>query len=224
MKRMKKIGGIAALYEAAAYVIGILFFMIVVDYTSIVDPLERIAALAENSAGIYLVTLLIYIVFAFFLVILSLELYRRLKDNAPDLMKIALAFGLIWACVLMAGGMIFNIGMETVVELADQDPSRAATVWIAIESVFNGLGGGNEIVGGIWIFLISVAGLREGGFPRLVNYLGFLVGAAGAASAIPLLGEIGGMVFGLGQIIWFVWIGILMVADGNPKKSIDPGK
>jgi hypothetical protein len=221
MKRMGRIGGIAALYEAAAYVIGILFFVIVGDYASIVDPSERVAALADNSAGMYLVTLLIYVVFAVFLVILTLELYKRLKDNAPDLMKMALAFGLIWACVLMAGGMIFNIGMETVVELADLDPSRAATVWIAIESVFNGLGGGNEIIGGIWILLISIAGLREGGFPKLVNYLGFLVGAAGVASAIPPLGEIGGMVFGLGQIIWFIWIGILMIAAGKAPESLN---
>lgn len=50
--------------------------------------------------------------------------------------------------------------------------------------------------------------MRAGEFPRLLNYIGLLVGVAGILSAIPALGEIGGAIFGLGQIAWFVWIGI----------------
>jgi hypothetical protein len=216
MKRIQKIGGIAAFYEAFAYIVGIIFFMLVVDYAGIENPAQRLAVLADNTAGMYVVTLLIYIVFAVFLVILSLALYERFNDGSPNLMRIATAFGLIWAGVLIAAGMIFNIGMGSVLELSADDPSSATTAWIAIESVFDGLGGGNEIIGGIWILLISVAGLRQNGFPNLVNYLGFLVGSAGIISAVPPLGEIGGMIFGLGQIVWFVWIGILLIKKNLP--------
>lgn len=216
MKKMQKIGGFAAFYEAFAYIVGIIFFLLVVDYASVENPAQRLTILADNTAGMYLVTLLIYIVFAGFLVILSLALYERFKDSAPNLMRIATAFGLIWAGVLIAAGMIFNIGMGSVLELSADDPSSATTAWIAIESVHDGLGGGNEIIGGIWILLISIAGLRDNGFPNLVNYLGFLVGAAGIISAAPPLGEIGGMIFGLGQIVWFIWIGILLIKRNLP--------
>jgi hypothetical protein len=36
MKNFQKMGGIAALYEAAAYVLGIVFYMVVLDYSGVV--------------------------------------------------------------------------------------------------------------------------------------------------------------------------------------------
>ena len=38
---------------------------------------------------------------------------------------------------------------------------------------------------------------------------------AGILSTIPALGEIGGMIFGLGQIVWFIWLGIVMLRDSQ---------
>jgi len=78
------------------------------------------------------------------------------------------------------------------------------------------LGGGNEIVGGLWVLLLSIAGLKGSHFSRALNYLGIFIGLVGVATIYPadLLTEI----FGLGQIIWFAWIGfaMLMIAsDGN---------
>ena len=99
----------------------------------------------------------------------------------------ATVFGLIWAGLIIASGMIFNIGMDNVVDLFGTDPAQAATVWLAIESVFEGMGGGNEIVGGIWILLVSWAALRAGEFSRILNYLGLVLGVAGILSAVPTL-------------------------------------
>ena len=59
--------------------------------------------------------------------------------------------------------------------------------------------------------LLSVAALRNGGLPRVFNYFGFLVGAAGLVTVVPALSEIGGMVFGLTQIVWFAWLGIVLL-------------
>ena len=201
-------GGLAALYEAAAYIIGMVFLILVVDYSAVVDPIQKVALLAENQTLMYIMTLVIYVAFGIFLVVLALALFERLKAGAPAMAQTATAFGLIWAGLVIAAGMIFNIGMGTVVGLYGTDPAQAATVWLAIEAVFEGIGGGNEIVGGLWVLLVAWAALRAGEFPRLLNYIGLLVGVAGILSAIPALGEIGGAIFGLGQIVWFVWIGI----------------
>ena len=127
----------------------------------------------------------------------------------------ATAFGLIWAVLVIASGTIHNIGMETVVDLYGQDPAQAATVWLAIESVFNGLSG-LEIVGGTWVLLTSWAALRAGELSRALNYLGVVIGVAGILSAVPVLGELGlGIIFALGQIVWFVWLGIVMLRDSS---------
>ena len=73
-------------------------------------------------------------------------------------------------------------------------------------------GGGNEIVGGLWLLLVSMAGLRAGGLPKALNYLGIVVSVAGLATIIPALGELGS-VFGLGIIAWLTWLGITLLRD-----------
>jgi hypothetical protein len=122
----------------------------------------------------------------------------------------AAAFGLIWAGLVIASGMVHNAGLGTIVDLYGQDPAQAAMVWLAIDSVSLGLGGEVEIVGGLWILLVSWAALRAGELPRALNYLGVAIGVVGILSAVPGLQLLNG-VFGLSQIVWFVWLGIVML-------------
>ena len=89
------------------------------------------------------------------------------------------------------------------------DPSHAATVWLAIGSVPQELVGRIEIVGGIWILLVSWTALRAGELPRALNYLGVAIGVAGILTVVPAL-DVLVTVFELGQFVWFVWVGIVM--------------
>lgn len=210
MKNLQKMGGIAALYEAAAYLLGFALWIGVLNYSSDLDPADKVASFVNNQSLWYILNLVVYIIAGLFLVVLVLALYERLKTNSPALMQIATAIGLIWAGLVIASGMIANIGIENVIDIYNTDPAQAAPVWVAIDSVRDGLGGGNEIVGGVWILLVSWAGLQAPGFSRVLNYLGLLIGVAGILSAIPALGELAS-VFGLAQIVWFIWLGILML-------------
>jgi hypothetical protein len=80
--------------------------------------------------------------------------------------------------------------------------------------VSDAIGGANEILGGLWVLLISWAALQSRGLPRALNYLGIVIGAAGILSALPGLGDVG-LIFGLVQIVWFIWVGIVMLR-GRP--------
>lgn len=211
MTKMQKMGGIAALYAGAAYVAGMLGFGLLVGWPD--DPVQQLAVLVNNQVTLHILYLIAYQVFAIFLVVLALALYERLKDGSPSLMQTATAIGMIWATLVIASGMIFNIGMDTVVNLHGQDPTQAVTAWLVINSVCDGIGGGNEILGGLWILLISWAALRGGGLPRALNYLGAVIGVAGILSALPGLGKVG-LIFGLAQIVWFVWLGICLLRPG----------
>lgn len=211
MKDFQKWGGVAALYEAAAYVAGMVVFLTVLDYSGVVEPVQKVALVVENQAILYVMNLVIYVIFGAVLVVLALALHERLKAGSTALVRTATAFGLIWAGLVIASGMIANIGAGVVSGLYDTDPAQAATVWAAIDAVVEGLGGGNEIVGGLWVLLLSWAALQTKVLSKALNYLGLVVGVAGIVSAIPALGDLGGMIFGLGQIVWFVWLGIVMM-------------
>jgi hypothetical protein len=50
---------------------------------------------------------------------------------------------------------------------------------------------------------------------RVLNYVGVVVGMAGILSAVPALGEVGGGIFGLTQIVWFLGLGILLLRNSR---------
>jgi hypothetical protein len=198
MKNLQKMGGIAALYAGVAFIVGMLGFLLVVGWPD--DPVQQVAVLVNNQVSLHILYVIVYQIWAVFLVVLTLALYERLKADSPAVMQTATAIGIIWATVVIASGMIFNIGMDNVVDLYGEDPAQATTIWLVIESVSDAIGGGNEILGGLWVLLISWAALQSRGLPRALNYLGIVIGAAGILSALPGLGDVG-LIFGLVQIV-----------------------
>ena len=219
MNNLQKIGGLAALYLAAAYSVGIVLFLFVLDYPNIVDPAQKVALVVDKQMVIYSTNLILYVIFGVFLIMLALALYERLKAGAPAIMQVATAIGIIWAGSLVASGMVSNAGITPVVALYGKDPAQAALIWLGIESVASGLGNGNgEILGGLWTLLVSWAALRTGGLPRFLNYLGLVVGLVGLVSTIPGLSDLVG-IFGMSQLVWFVWLGIILSRQ-RPSKAV----
>jgi hypothetical protein len=215
MRTLQKFGGFAALYAGVAYIVGMLGFILIVGWPT--DPVQQVVVLVNNQVSQHILYVIVYQVWAIFLIVMTLALNERLKADSPAMMQTATAIGIIWATVVIASGMIFNIGMENVVSLYGKDPTQATTVWLVIASVCDGLGGGNEILGGLWMLLISWSALQAGGLPKALNYLGVVVGAAGILSALPGLGDVG-LIFGLVQIVWFIWLGIVLL-HSNPSKT-----
>ena len=127
-------------------------------------------------------------------------------------MQTATAFGLIWAGLVIASSMIANIGHSSVVGLFSENHDQAVSLWLAIVTVQDALGGGNEIVGGLWVLLLSWAALRGSSLPKALNYLGVLVGLAGMLTVVPAFSVLMD-VFGLSQIVWFAWLGIVLLRE-----------
>jgi hypothetical protein len=215
MKHLQKMGGIAALYMAVAYLIGIVIFLVILDYPSITDPAQQVALNVDQQLIVFSTNLLMYVFFGFFLIVLALALHDHLKSGAPAMMQVATAIGIIWAGSLIASGMVANAGLITIVPLYAQDPAQATLVWQSLTAMTSGLGNANgEILGGLWVLLVSLAALWHGGLPRSLNMLGLVVGGVGIVSLAPALNTLTGL-FGVSQIFWFAWVGIVLLR-GHP--------
>jgi hypothetical protein len=219
-QRQQKVGGIAALYLAAAFVVAMPFFLVFVKYPDVVNPVEKVALLVRNHESMRVMYLITYVLFGIVLAVLALALHARLRDRAPALTQAATVVGLLWAVMLVASGTIFNAGMTAVVDLHGADPAQAVAAWQAIEPVAQGLGGsGGELLGGLWVLLVSVAALRTGGLSKALNWLGVAIGAAGVLSVVPALNDVA-YGFGLLVIVWFAWLGVAMLR--TPSRATDP--
>jgi hypothetical protein len=215
-KVLTRVGGAAALLAAGTFAYGIaMFATTLVDYTDPdATPAESVDFLMGHQGSLLAWYIGIFIVFGAALVPMALALRQRLASEAPLLANTGMVFAAIWATLMYATGMISNIGIEAVADLAESDPDRAATVWSTLDTVTNGLGGGNELVGGIWILLVSIAGLRTARLPRWLNVVGIVTAVAGLATIVPDFEAIE-MVFGLGSIVWFIGVGVTLLRDGR---------
>jgi hypothetical protein len=219
--RRQKAGGVAALYLALAYLAAMPYFLLVVDYRGAGTVAEKVALLVANYASMYAMYLVTYVLFGIALGVLAFALYDRLQAGAPSTMRVATAIGLLWSVALVTSGMVWNYGMTTIVALAKTDPAQAQQVWQAIEPVSSALGGaGGEILGGLWVLLVSVVAVRSSALPRFLGWFGVALGAVGLASVIPPLHD-AAIAFGLLQIVWFVWVGVTLLMTKATAAAVD---
>ena len=213
--RLRRAGGFAALYIAAAYLAAIPYFVFLVDYPSATDPQDKVALLVDHHTSLYVMHLLSFEFVAIALIVVTLAVYQHLHEHAPATSQVATAVGLVRAGLLLASVMVFNYGMAVVVDQQASDPQQAAATWQVIEPVAEALGGaGGDVLGGVWFLLVSWVALRSSVFPRALNWLGLGVGAAALLSAVPGLGVLEAAV-GLLQIAWFLWFGIITARTGS---------
>jgi len=207
----QKAGGVAALYIALALLAAMPYFLLVVDYLSAESAAEQVELVIANYASMYAMYLVTYVFYGIALGVLAFALYDRLQARATATMRVATAIGLLWSVALVASGMIFNHGMTTIVALAKTDPGQAQQVWQSVEPVAQALGGaGGEILGGLWVLLVSVVALRSSALPKLLGWFGVVIGVAGLSSVVPPLRD-AAIVFGLMLIAWFVWLGTVLI-------------
>ena len=223
MSSLQKTGGVAALVMAATFMVAFAVMLGVLMPAGYLDegvaPVEKARIIVDNQVMASIGWLVPYVVWGIFMVVLSLALYDRLRTGAPAMAQTATAIGLIWAGLVIAGGMVATLGIRTVGALYGTDSAQAGLVWASVETVASGLSGGaGEVLGGVWLLLIGWAALRAREFPRALNYLGFVLGVAGVVTVVSPL-EAAAFVYGVGLIVWWVWLGTIMLRTGPRRES-----
>ena len=223
---LQRIGGLAALTCAATYIFGfVLLVTVMADVgfgSNAIDAATVVRFTLEHQALMITWNTVIYIVNALALAVLVVALGRRLAATSPDWGTMTLAFGLIWTTLVLGAGMIGNVATERMAVLAPTDFDAAVQTWQTLHAVELGLGGGNEIAGGVWIFCVSLAGLAQRAFGKIVVGLGLATGLGGLLTILPPMGDVAGAVFGLGAIAWFIAVGAAPLFGRAPKRTKDP--
>jgi len=208
MTSMRRAGGVGAFVCAGAFIAGLVMYAtMLLDYTTADAPADAVRFLVDHEVALRAWNLLVTVVFALATIPLVLALRDRLISHHPTLVRSQTALGTIWAGLLLATGMITNVGFTTVLDLQQSEPDRAVTVWAALDAVQRGIGGGNELVGGLWVLTVSALALSAGAMGRVVGYVGIASGIAGLLTVVPALEDLGA-VFGLGMIVWYVLSGV----------------
>ncbi|MEI2774931.1 MAG: DUF4386 family protein [Tetrasphaera sp.] len=212
-------GGMAALAGAATNLTGPAVFIAMLLPKGLggteAAPGKAVGLLSDNHAAMRAWYIIIYLVFGACLVVLSLSLSERLKSRS-SLVHAATTAGLIYAVLVIVIGTLQITDLDTVVRLHSHDPAQAATVYTTLTSIETGLGagGGETMTFSLWVLVLSWAALRARELPRLLNYLGLLLGAVGIFSvllnSLPLMS-----VNGVGLIAWLLWLGIAMLREGR---------
>ncbi|MGX5172760.1 hypothetical protein ACUR5C_01875 [Aliikangiella sp. IMCC44653] len=211
MIQFNKIAGVAAVGSALIYIAAFVYFGVFSAMPSGANSEQVMLYLAEHKSLISMVYFLIYVVFGLLLAVIVVNLNEQLACRSSSLFKIASLFGAIWVGLVIASGMLSTIGLSHAVALIDSNYDRAYDLWVVITVITESIGGGNELVGGIWVLLISIAAKQQGLFSRGLNYLGMLVGVAGIATVYPAV--IFTEIFGVTQILWFLWLGIALLSN-----------
>lgn len=210
-KGFQKVGGFCSIFLGLIYIITFIVYGGILDYPNThAAERETLKFLSDNYLILTTINFTSYVLFGILLAVLVVSTHQRINNYLPNLSTLTSVFGIIWVGLVVASGMIVNIGLKSVIEIGIDEPQKAITIWSSIGIVSEGLGGGNEIVGGLWVLLLSIANFKSSSFSKLLNILGLLVGIAGILTVFPI--DIFKEIFGLSQIIWFVWVGISMIS------------
>jgi hypothetical protein len=210
MKNLQKMGGVAALFHSAAYLIGIVMYFAVLSPIIDAASEQYVAQLADYQTTLTIWIFIAYWVSGFCLVVVALALYERLKAGEPALMQISTVLGIIWAGLIIGSGNLMMHGFGQIAQLYATNPAQAEPVLLAFGIVENGLVSANELIGGLWVLSLSWSALRMGKLSKGLNYLGILIGISGILTMIPTIAEATQTFFGLSMIIWFAWLGIVL--------------
>ncbi len=223
MRRIQIWGGLAAIVCAATYIFGFALLTTLLAESGYgsdaADPASIVTFIVENTGLMIVWNMAIYVVNGLALAALATALAVHFRPHIHGLAQMVQTFGALWATLVVGAGMVANVGIADVVAKYQTDPTDAVRMWEMVSTIENGLGGGNEIAGGVWAMVIAAAILASGLFSRALAGLSVLIGISGLLSVIPTLGEAPGAIFGLGYIVWFIWIGVALLRDVETNDS-----
>lgn len=209
----------AALFLALGYVLSFALQALLFNPGPGLSPAARLDFYLERQHA-WQAWMLLYPLQGLALGLLTQGLRERLGGAAPAWMSLATPVGWLWGAFLIASGCIAILGLELMARQTSPEARQALLPgWRALNAVHAALGGGNELLGGVWTLLLAAAARAV--WNRWLIGLSLLIGVAGVLSIWPPL-EDAIMVFGIGQILWFGWVAHWLARSSQAAPALRP--
>ena len=221
--QLQRAGGTAAIICALTYLFGFVLFFGLIEAPKDSSDIAHLHFLVSQRDTFFLGYIVIGIVFSFGLMLLNQSLKTKFKPTTPNMSQYNSVLGNIWATFVLASTFIFLVSLPFLANYADTNEENAVIVLKSVDIVVDALGGGIELLGAVWVLLISYMGIKANTFAKTLHVLGIAVGLAGILTLFSGLSFLSGnmvfeastAIFGLGQIVWFIALGISMIRKNS---------
>ncbi|SCM67673.1 hypothetical protein [Donghicola eburneus] len=198
---------LAAAVCGLTYLVGLLMYATIFAGADLdaagVPSIRTIAFIVTHSGALRLWYFSIYVVNGLALLMLVLALSER---NAPLWRRWITGVGFVWSALVIAAGLVAVVALASLPEIYRSAPSDAARHWHIATSLIEGIGGGTELLGALWVLGIATGSALV----PAQKGLAVVVGTAGVLTLHPALAEAGGAVFGIGFMGLFFWIAVTL--------------
>lgn len=205
---------VASVCCAACFVVGFIMIFWIEPGINL-NPHQRLAFILSHGRFFQLWYFIIFIVFASCLMVLCRAINHWLGAHTTVATQLVAVCGFIWSAYCFSIGLIALFTIEYLLQLPSEEQTE---VWFVIFAIQMGLGDGIEWVGGIWLTALSWVMLQRKICPKAIHIFGFIIGVIGCLTLHPSL-EVAGAIFGLSQIVWFVWMGLILRAKYNLRRN-----
>lgn len=187
-QHLQQIGGIAALLQTALYLLTFIFILIIWPMYGVRGPDDasnpRLVLPALSHAPVLSVFSLLDIPIAVCLLLVVLALADRLHGVSPIITRIALTSGLMSVAFFLALGMIRFLGWSQLASLYTQEQTGAATAYAALSALDTAIDGAALFTLAWWALLTHWAALGTSSLPKVLTYVGVLVGVVGIIGGV----------------------------------------
>lgn len=196
--RSEKMGSVAAFVNAFAAGASLFVAVALIGLGALSDP-QQLAALAIANPMPLLVQDLLKFVSAITASILIVVLWKRLRDAAPTLLRVATGFGFLAVGLLLVNAVLSIFAVSQAANFSASDANTGNT----LNGIIGFLGLAVIVANGVWYLLVNWAALKSRLLPRGLCWLGL---AVGAVSLVPFL-ALGVLIL---SAVWAVWLGIFL--------------
>lgn len=214
------LAGTASVIAGMCFLFGMIVYIAVFSFDSYGDIgksiTPQLTLISTHSALMYLWYFVIYIVFGVALIVFQIAIKPYLQMGW--FASMALVFGYLWSGLTIASGMLANIGTHMVLELMGVNQELAISLWYTLQMLINGIGGGNELVGGIWLLLLGLSYKADLIIERWLSVVAIVFGSVGLFTAVPIFTDLGEF-FGIGSMVWFFVMGCYQLERYRKEKA-----